>query len=260
MATQSTLQLGLYFALPFYWQAASLELGHIVFLLALALLSAATLWDPFTEWLLRRPLLGPLLPAISSFAGLNAVLPGLGLSTRASLWSAAFTATCGVLVLAICNVPKVERKRVALWTGLTSLLLPLALLLGLARLVPAAPLRLARIEIGTQSDGHWLADRVTQLDAPPPQLFCATAIWSPIGVRDRLFHVWRRNGVARARIELDVRYGQSAGYRARSRLDVAARYGAGTYSCEVQTATGQFLGRETVEIGAAAHAALASAL
>jgi hypothetical protein len=248
MATQSALQLGFFFALPFYWQAATFEPGHALFLVALALLSAGSLWDPFTEWLLLRPLLGPLLPSTSSFVALNAVLPGLGLSTHASLWCASLTAALGVMVHAASNVPRTERKRVALWTLLPSLVLPLALPLGLTRIIPAAPLRLAKIEIGTHSEGKWIADPQTRLDSAPPQLFCATAIGSPVGVKDRLFHVWTHDGIVRSRIELDIRGGRRDGYRTRSRLALGPGNTEGNYTCQVQTASGQVLGRQTLSI------------
>ena len=249
MATQNAIQLGLFFALPFYWQAATRELGHGVFMAALGLLSASTLWDPFTEWLLLRPVLGPLLLATSNFVGLNAVLPGLGLSTQRSLWAAAFSAASGVMILATSNVASVERKRVALWTFAPSLLLPVALHFGAARIVPAAPLRLSKIEIGTQVEGKWISAPVKHLDEAPPHLICATAIASPVGVRDRLFHVWSVNGQRLAQIELDIRGGRAEGYRTRSRFAPPGAHATGKYSCQVETATGQFLGRRSIAIG-----------
>src|SRR5262249_49914119 len=90
MATHSLLQLKLFFALPFFVKGADFsELGHIAFMLVLFALSAASLWDPLTEHWLARRRLGALLPATASFVALTAVLPGLGLSTRSSLWIAA---------------------------------------------------------------------------------------------------------------------------------------------------------------------------
>src|SRR5262249_38896922 len=83
LATQSLVQLTLFFALPFYYKAASYNVGHVAFLSALSIVCAGSLWDPLTEWLLLKPLRAPILPAIGSFVALDAVLPGLGLSTRA---------------------------------------------------------------------------------------------------------------------------------------------------------------------------------
>jgi hypothetical protein len=246
--TQSAVQLALFFALPFYWHAASLELPHLCFMLGLATLCAMSLWDPLTERLLMRPLLAPLLPAIASFVALNAVLPGLGLSTHQSLRVAALTAATGVAVTTAATAPAALRRRATGLALLAGLLLPAALELGAARIVPAAPLRLVKIEIGTRLEGKWVADSVERLEEAPERLFCASAIGSPIGVKDRLFHVWRYDGALRSRIELTVRGGREAGYRTYSRIDHFGSRPSGVYSCSVETASGQVLGSRRVRI------------
>jgi hypothetical protein len=261
LATQSLVQLTLFFALPFYFRAASFGgtapaarggasfyVGHIVFVSVLCVVSAISLWDPLTEWLLMRPLFSPLLPAIGSFVALTAVLPALGLSTRVSLWIAAAAATTGVVLLSALAAPAGQRKRVVALALLPALLLPLALQLGVARIVPAAPLRLVKIEFGTRLSERWVADPSQRFQHAPARLFCATAIASPIGVRDRLFHVWRHDGEERARIELDVRGGRGAGFRTFSRLQPGAG-AVGTYRCSVETAAGQVLGDRSIRIG-----------
>ncbi len=248
LATQSALQLGLFFALPFYVRAASFELGHVAFLAGLGLLCAVCLWDPLTERLLTRPWLAPLLPAISSFVALNAVLPGLGLSTRASLRVAALTAAAGVTVTAAITAPAGRRLRACAVALAAGLCLPAALELGAARMVPAAPLRLVKIEIGTRMQGRWVADAVERLDHAPARLFCASAIASPLGVKDRLFHVWRYDGALRARIELSIRGGRSAGFRTYSRIDHFGSRPSGVYTCSVETLSGQVLGSRKVRI------------
>jgi hypothetical protein len=248
MATQSLVQLALFFALPFYVQAASLRSWHALFLFVLGGLSAAVLWDPLTGWLLRHRLLAPLLPAVASFAALDVVLPGLGLSTRQSLWVAAGTAVIGVATLTAAASQREQRVRRtlrALWIGL---LLPAALAFGGARIVPAAPLRLVRIELGTQLVEHWVADPVVQLSAAPERLFCATAIGSPVGVKDTLFHVWRKDGTPCGRIELAFSGGRTAGYRTYSRIAPQAGAPYGEYRCSVETAAGQVLGSRSVRV------------
>jgi hypothetical protein len=248
LAAQSLVQLALFFALPFYLQAATYDVGHGVFLVGLIGLSAASLWDPLTERLLTRPLLAPLLPAIASFVALAAVLPGLGLSTRTSLWTAAFTAGAGVFVTAAASAPAGRRARAAGLALLAAAMIPLALWLGAVRIVPAAPLRLSKIEIGSRREGHWVADPSARFAAAPERLVCATAIWSPLGVKDRLFHVWTRDGKPRARVELDIRGGRSGGYRTFSRVAGLGRNPAGVYRCSVQTQSGQVLGSRSVRV------------
>ena len=83
--------------------------------------------------------------------------------------------------------------------------------------------------------------------AVPPKLFCATAIASPLGVRDRLFHVWQKDGLLRARIELEVRGGRSDGYRTASRIPTGPKE-AGRFKCSVVTTSGQVLGGRTIQL------------
>jgi hypothetical protein len=249
LATQSLVQLTLFFALPFYYRAASSYVGHVVFMGVLCAVSAASLWDPLTEWLFTRPLLAPLLPAIGSFAALTALLPGLGLSTRASLWIGAAAATSGVVLLAAFAAPELERAHVVALALASALLLPLALHFGAARIVPAAPLRLVKIEFGTRIAQRELLDARERFASAPARLYCATAIASPVGVRDRLFHVWSHDGAPLARIELDVRGGRGAGFRTFSRIQLREGRARGEYRCTVETAAGQVLGERSSQIG-----------
>ncbi|MDH5674270.1 MAG: DUF2914 domain-containing protein [Myxococcales bacterium] len=248
MATQSLIQLTLFFALPFYFQAATLDLGHAIFLIGLIVLSAASLWDPLTEWLLRRPLLAPILPLSGTFAALTAVLPGFGLSTRLSLWLAAIAAALGMPLMAAAAASRGRRRRTMLLAVLASSLLPLSLYLGATRLVPAAPLTLVRVEIGTERSGKWVAQNIREFYGTPERLICATAIASPLGLKDRLFHVWRKDGELRARIELEIVGGRKQGYRTQSRLTRFSGNATGLYSCTVETLTGQVLGTRHVRV------------
>jgi hypothetical protein len=208
-------------------------------MVSLAGLCAVSLWDPWTESLLHRPLWAPFLPAAASFVALNAVLPVLQLSTNLSLWLAAGTAMLGAAPMVAAHAP-VERRRQAMLGVLTAVIaMPAALWLGGARIVPPAPLRLVRIEFGTALDGKWILEPVTRLSAPPERLICATAIDAPVGLRDRLFHVWRKDGRVIARMELD---------RTRSWLAHFAKTASGRYRCSVVTASGQMLGGAQLQL------------
>ena len=248
MATQSLLQMKLFFALPFFVHAADFsELGHDFFLLVLGTLCAASLWDPLTESWLKKRRLAALLPATSSFVALDAVLPLLGLSTSLSLWISACVGGGGAALLMLLNTPRGERMKAGPHAALVALALPTALVFGAARFVPAAPLRLAKIEFGSELQDHWVAQALPRGGAAPPKLVCATAIASPLGVRDRLFHVWHKEGILRARIELEVRGGRTDGYRTASRIPVGPKE-AGRFKCSVVTTSGQVLGGRTIQL------------
>jgi Family of unknown function (DUF5924)/Protein of unknown function (DUF2914) len=259
LITQSIVQLCLFFALPFYFRASTLansrlaasdiDPGHAAFMLGLCAFCATSLWDPWTEWLLRRPFLSPALPAVASFVALNTVLPGYGLSTQRSLWIAAGSTVFGVAMMSAGAAPLGKRLKRAAKAALFGLAIPASLALGAARVIPPAPLRLARAEFGVARQGKWIAEAVTRLAAAPQRLICATAIASPSGLHDRLFHVWRKDGLERARLELEIVGGRQDGYRTMSWLQGLGAHPAGRYSCSVVTAAGQVLGTRHIQIG-----------
>jgi hypothetical protein len=194
------------------------------------------------------------LPAVGSFAALTAVLPGLGLSTEHALWLAAAISGLGALLTSVASAAP-ERRVAVFFAGLVVVaLLPVSLWLGAARFVPAAPLRLVQAEIGTAREGKWVTGSATRFAHAPERLVCATAIASPIGVRDRLFHLWTKDGAQRARVPLDIRGGRGAGYRTQSRIALGARE-SGLFRCSVVTASGQQLGGVSVHVGEAERAA-----
>lgn len=251
--TQGMIQLGLFFSAPFYFHAAIVGVAqvdpwHTVFLAGLFLISALSLWDPLTEWLFRQPLLAPLLPAVTSFATLNCVLPGLGLSTQRSLWIAAGAAALAPPLMVATLAPAGRRWRLAALALGSGLVLLAALRMGAARLIPAAPLRLVRAELGTQLDGKWVRDPAEHFASAPARLICATAIASPVGLKDRLFHVWRKDGRELWRIELTFTGGRTEGYRTRSTLRHFPAPARGRYECGVVTAAGQLLGARSALI------------
>jgi hypothetical protein len=114
------------------------------------------------------------------------------------------------------------------------------------RLVPAAPMRLVEGSLGTQFEEMTLADPATELRGAPAQLVCFTSLWAPRGVRDALVHVWIKDGVEVDRIPLEIRGGRASGFRTWS---VKQNLGAGpfgTWTCSVETASGQYLGERSV--------------
>jgi len=86
---------------------------------------------------------------------------------------------------------------------------------------------------------------VRELDHVPARLHCATAIASPLGLHDKLFHVWRKAGKQRARIALKIVGGRELGFRTHSRITPSD---PGKYTCTVETASGQVLGSRSVKI------------
>ncbi len=245
-ASQYAIQLSLFFAVPFYARATPWHPQHWLFLALVGSAALVTLWDPWFRALLGRPATALLMQACASFAALNVVLPVLGASNRVSLWASA-AATALVVPAAVAAMAPAERRRRALAAAPAAALIPLALALGGTRLVPAAPLRLLEQQIGTERAGQGVADATQELESVPPKLVCATAVWAPRGLRDALFHVWEKDGSPTDRIALKVQGGRAAGFHTRS---VKRRLSPGTWTCRVETASGQLLGeREIVLVG-----------
>jgi hypothetical protein len=245
-AVQSLMQLCLFFALPFFVEAAAVP-AHAPFVALLVLAAGATLWDPLYFAALRQPISGAALQALASFAGLDCVLPVLGLSNRWSLLTAGMVTAAGLPFAAWLIAPEPERRgRRTLVAIAVSVALVGALLLGAGRFVPPAPLKFVDGAIGTRVVERRLLDPATSLAAVPDQLVCFVAIAAPRGLHDRLRHRWRKDGVAAGEISLDVHGGRALGFRTWSFKHALT---PGRWTCTTETESGQVLGRSQIRLG-----------
>ncbi len=249
VGSQSLVQLCLFFALPFYWGALSFHFGHLFFFDVLLVACGRTLWDPIYEFVFRSRLASGTLLAFASFAAINCILPIMGLSNRVSLYSAAFLTSATLPFMLRLYGLRFENiaYRVA-FNAVAIALFPTILALGGATLVPPAPLEMGDAAIGTRVEDRWVADPTESFDAVPPQLVCATAVKAPRGLKDALFHVWSKDGVVVDRVALDVRGGREEGFRTWSIKKHLTKAPRGDWRCAVETATGQTVGRVSVEI------------
>jgi hypothetical protein len=235
--SQSLLQLCLFFSAPFFIRAAAVP-AHWGFVGLLLVAAAVTLWTPLTEALLRRPAPAAALQAVATFAGLDCVLPLLGLSNRTSLVIATLWSAAGLPLIALARKAKLRSSIVI------ALALALVIIAGGARFVPPAPLRFVEGLMGTKVSDRRVIDPAPWFRAPK-QLVCFTAIAAPRGLRDRLRHVWRQDGRARGDVPLEIRGGRAQGFRTWS-----THHGItpGRWSCTVETESGQLLGRISAEV------------
>jgi hypothetical protein len=258
-AASAPVQLALFFTIPLYWRAESGSLGHRLFLGLLCLAAALTLWEPLHRAVLRRPLGGALLVAISSFAGLNALLPIFGLSNRASLASAGAAMLVVVPLAVLANRRQNDRRRRLVLAVAAAWLLPALLAIPvMRRAVPAAPLRLAEAGMGTRIESFTLVDRAEKLATAPQQLVCFSRLVAPRGLRDALVHVWKKDGAVVDRIPVTV-VGGDGGFRTWSVKQRLGAEPAGTWRCAIETASGQHLGERRIVVDAPTSAAGAAA-
>jgi hypothetical protein len=238
MGSQSLVQLSLFFSIPFYYKAASIP-AHWGFLGLVGAAGVVTLWSPLADAALRHSIFSSLLLAVATFAGLDCVLPLLGLSNKISLLVAVIWTAGGLPLLAMA------RRSNLLAPLAVSLALVIAYVYGVAQFVPPAPLRFVEGVMGTKVTSRQLAGVATEFSSLPDQLVCYTAVGAPNGLRDRLLHVWRQNGAWRAKIGLEIRGGRPQGFRTWSTFRGPT---PGTWTCTVETESGQRLGRVTTHV------------
>ncbi len=249
VALQSLTQLALFFSGPFYLRAATWDLGHGIFLACFIAAVVAASWDPIFYSVQKSRVLSSVLLSFSTFAGLNCVLPMLGLSNWWSLLAAALCGTLGIPLIGRLRDPIITEAHYRLGVDIAiGLVLPVLLWFGAASLVPPAPLRLSQAAIGTTIADRWVSDPTTEFTGVPARIACATAISAPRGLDDRLFHIWELNGEETDRIELKVRGGREEGFRTWS---VKQHVAVGDWSCRVETENGQLLGKTSAEVNAA---------
>ncbi len=247
LSNQMAMQQALLFPLPFYVKAANLphvQLGHVVFFLVYAGALAVVMWDPLFERAMSSVAAAFALQAFAVFVGLDMVLPVLGLSNGVALVVAGAATGIGVPLLVLLLRPRsstVVRDRVVAVSGAVVVVVLLRLA---APLVPPAPLELKSVAVGTNVEHRELVGSGGAFDHPAA-LYCHSAIAAPLGLKDALVHVWKRDGKPYDAVTLDVRGGRQAGFRTWSR-ETAPK--PGRYRCTVETSSGQVLGGVSVDV------------
>jgi hypothetical protein len=169
----------------------------------------------------------------------------LGMPHRRAMWLSA--ALVSALIPLVYLLRERDHPR-RFWLGLFGALLPLFLAGFGVRALPAAPLKVVDIGIGTAVRERALLGRAARLDQAPDKLWCYSAIFAPRGLKDDLVHVWSLEGRELTHIPLSVRGGRKLGYRTWSFLPVPSGT-RGEYQCQVRTQFGQTLGVSAVRIG-----------
>ncbi len=243
LVSQTTLQQALAFPLPFFartllaqWQHGGAAWLHVPFVVAYVGAVVVVVWDPAWAATLRRPLLSLLVQAFAALVALLVALPILGLSSTATTSVAGVVVGVGAVVGAARSGVRERRRRSA--AGAFALLAAVCVVLGV-RLLPPAPLSL-----GSGTFAVDVVDRepvgAAATFVAPATLACHSAVRAPLGLKDRLVHVWRRDGVEVAHIPLTVAGGaRPEGFRTWSRLQ---RPSPGRWTCSVETALGQVVG------------------
>jgi hypothetical protein len=237
----------LLFVLPSYYASATLTSANAWFLLLLAGGAVVTAVDPWYRAVVHpRRWLGHALLAFSMFAALNVALPLVGLRPFWALEGSAVL--CALALMPALRSPggswKGAAARAAVFAGVA-----VVLLVPLRAWIPPAPLHLARATLAWSVSG---LEPVGPIASPIAAanlgelggLVAYTAIYAPAGLREPVFHVWKKDGQPVTTVPLSpVQGGRAEGFRTYSRKTDFGPSPAGRWEVDVVTEYGQLIGR-----------------
>ena len=251
--TVQTLIHGLLlFLLPIYYASTTTMSRNVLFLVLLAGGALITTIDPWYRRVVIRfrwpevPLIG-----LGLFASLNVALPLIRVPTP---WAFLLSGLVSILALG----PVLRQGPEASWSSalLRSVFWGIAfalLLWPLRQWIPPVPLHLTRATFARSVVQLEPVQPVTIVSADELQswggVVAFSAIAAPAGLREPIYHLWRRDGVVVERIALSpIRGGLAAGFRTYSRKTDLGKDPVGSWTVDVLTVTDQLLGRIRLDV------------
>jgi len=251
--TVQTLFHGLLlFLLPIYYASTTLASANVWFLVALAGAALVTTIDPWYRAVtLRFRWIEVLLFGFGLFASLNVAFPLLGVQSTLSL-----ILSGGLSMLALA--PIFRRGPDASWigalirAGLWGVAFAL-LLWSLRGWIPPVPLHLTRATFARSVIRLEPVQPVSSLSAGELRTWGGVAAFSavaaPAGLREPIYHLWRKDGTVLEEIPLSpVRGGRQGGFRTYSRKTDVGQEPAGAWTVDVVTAHDQLIGRIRLQV------------
>jgi hypothetical protein len=237
----------LFFILPIYALSTTTDSVNVLTVVVLGTCAVLSTLDPiYDRHLSVRRLLTAALFACTVFGGVAAALPMLwGVPPETAVRVAGGAAAFGVMTLLITE-RRADWQRSWFVGGL--MMLALALLVEYGRVVvPPTPLRLASSTFGTDIDRSGLVMRAP-LDHLAPDhrgpVYVLTSIYAPLGLHDRVRHVWYVDGTpVWASRWYDVDGGRTEGYRLWTGRGTLPLTPGSRIHVDVETEGGQLIGR-----------------
>jgi hypothetical protein len=237
----------LLFLLPIYYASTTPTSGNVLFLILLAGAALLTTVDPWYRALLRRfRWVEFVLFGLALFASLNVAFPLMAVQSSYAL------VLSGILSM-LALVPAFRRSSDTSWraalfrAAMCAAILPL-LLWPLRRWIPPVPLHLTGATFARsirQLEPEQAVSRISVTDLRSwGGVACFTAVAAPAGLRERIYHAWRKDGAVVANILLSpIRGGRPGGFRTYSwKADLGADP-EGSWTVDVLTSHGQLIGR-----------------
>lgn len=197
-ALKNLYQSMLFFLVPFYWKAATLDADNRFFLYLLGLLALLSTVDVvFDQVLMRYKGPASIVYLFILFACLNLVLPAIFPSTR-TLITLLVAAALATLVFFTMHVPLKNLAKPAWWLILLTAL-GTAMFAAYAgrRAIPPVPMYVSVGAVGPTllPDGR-LSMHVSALhESLIQEMHALTDVITPGGRGDDLLHVWRHQGL-----------------------------------------------------------------
>lgn len=245
----------LFFVLPFYWKASSIDSvnGWFVFLLGiLAFLS--TMDIIFDRFLVRHRVWAASYYGLTLFACLNLVIPALfpNVPTIVTLLSSAFLSVVGFWLL---HFPLGSLKEKRSWLILLAVALAFTSIVYVARRgIPPVPLYVQHGAVGPERlpDGRLALEVGAVHESRLGDMWAVTEVALPGGEGDTFRHVWRyRDGDFTQDVATEKGAGEAKGTirltSALKRETLPAKV-AGRWTVDVMTEEGQIVGRTRFEV------------
>lgn len=237
----------LLFLAPIYYASTTLSSRNVWFFLLLVAAALLTAIDPwYRATILRYRWASHALFAFGLFASLNVGLP---LVTMRSAWALVLSAVLSQLAL----IPALRRGFTQSWRNAALLAalggaLTATVAWSLRGWIPPGPLNLSAATFARSVERLEPVEPVQRVSAADLQawggLTCFTAVSAPAGLREPIYHVWRKDGTPVTRIALSpIRGGRPGGFRTYSQRSDLGADPAGRWTVDVLTAQGQLIGR-----------------
>lgn len=242
----------LFFLLPIYYASAtgwSWNMLFVAFVAVSALIS--TLDVVYDRHLSVRRSLMAVFFAFNLFACINVMLPLVWRISNA----AAMRVSAALALVAFATILFGRRRLRAprSWAIIATSAALLLLTVEFARpLIPPAPLRIVSAAFGP--DVNRRAMRVSQpIDRIDPtfagKLYVLTAIYAPMGLKDRVGHLWYVNDqLVWATPYHNLLGGRAEGFRLWSSVSLKQMAAGSRVRVDVQTEAGQLIGRSEIDV------------
>ncbi len=246
-AVQTLFHGLLLFLLPIYYASTTIVSRNVLVLLLLVVAAVLTAIDPWYRAIFfRYRRVEILLFGFGLFASLNVAFPLLRVRSALAL---ILSGIVSMLALA----PVFRRGTRGPWTDAllragVCAVVAAVVLWPLRGWIPPVPLQLTRATFAksvSELEPEQPVSRVSAGELLTWQgLTAFTAVAAPAGLREPIYHIWRKDGILVARILLSpIRGGRRGGFRTYSRRTNLSPNPVGKWTVDVLTAHDQLVGR-----------------